>query len=101
MRGGRGSRSSQPKAREAERLDQEPAREGWEKGAGQGPAREGGEEGAGQELCCAASAEPPGDTDLICLLPRPQHTPVGAWYTVVLKEHSQWCPACSGTHCAS
>lgn len=80
---------SQPEAREAGgRLDQEPAREGGEEGAGQGPRR-------------AASDEPPGDTDLICSLPRPQYTPVDASYTVVLKEHSQWCPACSGTHCAS
>ena len=47
VRGCRGSRSSQPKAREADRLDQEPAREGWEEGAGQEPNH-------------AASAKPPG-----------------------------------------
>lgn len=80
---------SQPEAGEAGgQLDQE-------------PAREGGEEGAGQGSRCAASDEPPGDRDLICSLPRPQYTLVDARYTVVLKERSQWCPACSGTHCAS
>ena len=32
------------------------------------------EEGAGPEPCHGASGEPPGDTDLTCLQPRPQHT---------------------------
>lgn len=50
---------SQPKAREEG--DQEPVREGWE-------------EGAGPEPCRGASGEPPGDTDLTCPLPLPQHT---------------------------
>ena len=34
----------------------------------------GWEEGAGPEPCRGASGEAPGDTDLTCLQPRPQHT---------------------------